>query len=79
MTRKEAIQTHAPVGSEWAPKNRPKDSWKVVNHYFSEDRDLGVVELEKYQGGRNSPTYLPLGRLMRYFQRKALKFQEVTR
>ena len=66
----EKLQKEAPLKSQWRPTrgihNLP---WKVVRHFAATDDNGAVLQLEKYQGGRNSPAYLTLNRLRANFTR----------
>lgn len=66
----EKLQTQAPLHSCWLPaKGDHKLHWKVVRHFAATDDNGAVLQLEKYQGGRNSPAYLTLNRLLAHFRR----------
>ena len=57
------------IGSEWKPKNRPNDvPWKVTDAALSH-YGLWIVQLTKYQGGRNSPALMTTKKLMQNFTR----------
>lgn len=61
------IQRVAPLNSEWAPRNRPRDAWKVTGHFVCITRPEIIIQLQKYQGGRNSPAYVSLHKLRKNF------------
>lgn len=53
------------IGSEWVPKKGGLP-WKLTDIYHSE-MGRTAVQLEKYQGGRNSPAIITTKRLRRFF------------
>lgn len=57
------------IGSEWVPKKGGLP-WKLTDIYHSE-MGRTAVQLEKYQGGRNSPVIITTKRLRRFFMPNA--------
>jgi hypothetical protein len=57
----------APIGSQWEPK-RGGLPWKVTDIFRSEMGRI-AVQLEKYQGGRNSPAIITTNNLKKRFRK----------
>lgn len=55
------------IGSQWEPKRGEKLPWRLTDVYHSKFGRT-AVQLEKYQGGRNSPTILTTKRLKKFFK-----------
>jgi len=55
------------IGTEWRPKNRDfGNTWKVTDVFFSL-HGRTAIQLEKYQGGRNSPAIITTKKLRQNF------------
>lgn len=63
MTREQKVIT---IGSSWRPKKGGLP-WKLTDIFHSE-MGRTAVQLEKYQGGRNSPAILTTKKLKQNFQ-----------
>ncbi len=56
------------IGSEWIPKNQKFPThWKLTDIFHSE-MGKTAVQLEKYQGRRNSPAIITTKRLREFFK-----------
>jgi hypothetical protein len=55
------------IGTQWRPKNRQfGNTWKCTDVYHSIGGRV-AVQLEKYQGGRNSPAIITTKKLRQNF------------
>jgi len=55
------------MGTEWRPKNREfGNTWKCTDVFYSVN-GRSAVQLEKYQGGRNSPAIMTTKKLRQNF------------
>jgi len=56
------------VGTKWVPKSGQFNNlhWKVTD-YFTSVYGRTAVQIEKYQGGRNSPAIITIKRLKKNF------------
>lgn len=59
------------VGTKWVPKSGQFKNlhWKVTD-YFTSIYGRTAVQIEKYQGGRNSPAIITIKRLKKNFTKK---------
>lgn len=56
------------IGSQWVPKKgRSPLPWKLTDIFHSE-MGRTAVQIEKYQGGRNSPAIITTKRLKKNFK-----------
>ena len=60
------------IGTKWVPNvdSGPNPlHWKCTDVFYSATRKVIALQIEKYQGGRNSPAIITLPRLKRRFNR----------
>lgn len=58
--------TNTLIGTTWLPVKRKSDHWKVTD-VFTTHAGVSGVQITKYQGGRNSPSYISLKQLKKNF------------
>jgi hypothetical protein len=61
------IESTALLGTKWIPKNGRSGHWKVTD-IFGSVNGRTAVQIEKYQGGRNSPAIVTTKRLKKFFR-----------
>lgn len=62
-----AIPSNDLLGTSWIPKTNGQNlPWKVTDIFVSINGKT-AVQIEKYQGGRNSPSIITTKRLRRFF------------